>query len=163
MANGEVGGVTTHYPSGELLPIFDAARRYAADSVPLVVFGGREYGAGSSRDWAAKGTKLLGVRAVIVRSFERIHRSNLAGMGVLPCEFADADTDSASLNLRGDETVAIKGLDAGVSPQMRAELRIRYADGKEASAPLIVRIDTPAEAAYFKRGGILPFVLEELR
>ena len=130
MVPGVEGGVTVHYPSGERLPIYDAAMRYAEEGVPLVVFAGKEYGTGSSRDWAAKGTRLLGVRAVIAESFERIHRSNLIGMGVLPLLFAEGMSWQA-LGLKGDETVSLKGL-ADLKPMQWLEADITYADGDDA-------------------------------
>jgi len=160
MVPGTEGGETIHYPSGEQLPIYDAAMRYQSESVPLVVFAGREYGTGSSRDWAAKGTRLLGVRAVITRSFERIHRSNLLGMGVLPLEFADGQSWK-SLEITGDETVTIKGL-AGLKPQDRVTLQITRADGSTVEAEAVARIDTEDELAYFHNGGILDYVLRGL-
>src|SRR6185312_9718175 len=124
---GVEGGVTIHYPSGERLPIYDAAMRYAQEGVPLVIFAGKEYGTGSSRDWAAKGTRLLGVRAVIAQSFERIHRSNLIGMGVLPLQFADGESWQ-TLGLSGDETVTIEGLTA-LTPRAPVTVKVTFADG----------------------------------
>jgi aconitate hydratase len=162
-ASGEVveGGYTTHYPSGERMAIYDAAMRYQKESVPLVIFAGREYGTGSSRDWAAKGTKLLGVRAVIAQSFERIHRSNLVGMGVLPLVFEEGGSWQA-LGLKGDETVTIRGLAADLRPRQKLEAEITFADGRKTVAPLICRIDTLDELEYFKNGGILHYVLRQL-
>ncbi len=157
MLAGVEGGMTRHYPSGDEMPIYDAAMRYAAESVPLVVFGGREYGMGSSRDWAAKGTALLGVRAVIAESFERIHRSNLVGMGVLPLLFREG-TDRRSLGLKGDEVIDILGLDE-LRPRMELEMVIHRAGGGEERVPVICRVDTVDEVAYYKHGGILPYVL----
>jgi aconitate hydratase len=155
------GGVTLHQPSGEQMPIYEAAMKYVAEGIPTVVFGGEEYGTGSSRDWAAKGTLLLGVRAVIVKSFERIHRSNLVGMGVLPFEFKGADT-VASLGIKGDETIDIRGIEGDLKPQQDATLVIRSKDGSAREVPLRLRIDTPIEVDYYLHGGILPFVLREL-
>ncbi|WP_332681111.1 aconitate hydratase AcnA [Bosea sp. (in: a-proteobacteria)] len=155
--NGREGGYTIHYPSKEELPIYDAAMRYAAEKVPLVVFAGVEYGNGSSRDWAAKGTNLLGVKAVIAQSFERIHRSNLVGMGVVPFTLAEG-TSWASLDLKGDETVTIKGL-ATVKPRQMLEAEITSADGKIKKVPILCRIDTLDELDYFKNAGILHYVL----
>ena len=155
------GGITFHQPSGEQMPIYEAAMKYIAEGVPTVVFGGEEYGTGSSRDWAAKGTLLLGVRAVIVKSFERIHRSNLVGMGVLPFQFKGSDT-VASLGIKGDETIDIRGVDGEIKPQQDATLVIRRADGSVKEVPLLLRIDTPIEVDYYQHGGILPFVLREL-
>ncbi len=161
IVHGTEGGVTTHQPSGEQMTIYDAAVRYAAEGVPLVVFTGEEYGAGSSRDWAAKGTRLLGVRAVIAKSFERIHRSNLVGMGVLPLQFRD-DVSAQKLRLDGTESFDILGIENGVRPRGLATLVITRAGGGIVEVPLIVRIDTPVEAGYFSNGGILPFVLKTL-
>ncbi|MDQ6915168.1 MAG: aconitate hydratase [Actinomycetota bacterium] len=154
LAPGTEGGVTIHLPSGEQTSIYDAAMRYAEEDTPLVVLAGKEYGSGSSRDWAAKGTKLLGVRAVIAESFERIHRSNLVGMGVLPLQFADGDSVE-SLGLTGQETFSIHGLEGGAAHEVTV-----HADGREFRAR--VRIDTPKEAEYFRHGGILQYVLREL-
>jgi aconitate hydratase len=142
------------------MPIYDAAMRYKAEGVPLVIFAGKEYGTGSSRDWAAKGTRLLGVRAVIAQSFERIHRSNLVGMGVLPLVFEDG-MSWQTLHLKGDETVSIAGL-AGLKPLAELLATITYADGSSRELPLICRIDTLDELAYFRTGGILHYVLRGL-
>ncbi len=155
------GGFTIMQPSGERLPIYDAAMRYEAEKVPLVVFAGREYGTGSSRDWAAKGTKLLGVRAVIAQSFERIHRSNLVGMGVLPLVFEEG-TSWQTLGLKGDETVTIHGLGETLKPRQTLHAEIVSADGARRSVPLTCRIDTLDELEYFRNGGILPYVLRQL-
>jgi len=156
----EEGGVTLFQPGGAKMPIYDAAMKYVAAGVPTVVFGGEEYGTGSSRDWAAKGTQLLGVKAVIAKSFERIHRSNLVGMGVLPLQFK-AGEDVASLGIRGDETFEITGL-ANLRPQQDVTLVIARADGGRREAKVLCRIDTPIEIDYFQHGGILPYVLREL-
>ena len=156
------GGVTTHYPSADQLSIYDAAMRYKAEGVPLVVFAGKEYGTGSSRDWAAKGTLLLGVRAVVAESFERIHRSNLVGMGVLPLTFAEG-TSWQSLGLTGTEIVSIVGLAGGeLEPRQILEADIAMSDGKIAKVPLTCRIDTFDELEYFRHGGILQYVLRQL-
>ncbi|MGA8446548.1 MAG: aconitate hydratase, partial [Roseiarcus sp.] len=155
------GGCTIHQPSGERMAIYDAAMRYQAEKVPLVVFAGREYGTGSSRDWAAKGTKLLGVRAVIAQSFERIHRSNLVGMGVLPLVF-DEGTSWISLGLKGDETVTIHGLGETLKPRQTLHAEIKHADGRMSRVPLMCRIDTLDELEYFRNDGILPYVLRQL-
>jgi aconitate hydratase len=155
------GGLTIHQPSGEQMSIYDAAMKYQADSVPTVVFGGEEYGTGSSRDWAAKGTQLLGVKAVIARSFERIHRSNLVGMGVLPLQFK-GDDSAASLGITGEETFDIMGLERDIKPQQDATLVIRKPDGSSRTVSLKLRIDTPIEVDYYRHGGILPFVLRQL-
>jgi aconitate hydratase len=156
----EEGGVTLFQPSGEKLFIYDAAMKYMAAGTPTIVFGGEEYGTGSSRDWAAKGTQLLGIKAVIARSFERIHRSNLVGMGVLPLQFKGQDSWQ-SLGIRGDELFDIE-LAAQIAPQQEATLVITAADGKRRKVPLVLRIDTAIEVDYFKHGGILPFVLRQL-
>jgi len=157
----EEGGVTLFQPSGEKMYIYDAAMKYVAAGTPTVVFGGEEYGTGSSRDWAAKGTQLLGVKAVIARSFERIHRSNLVGMGVLPCQFKGGDS-AASLGITGDETFDVTGVEAGIKPQMDVTLTIRRRDGSVQQVPVLLRIDTPIEVDYYLNGGILPFVLRDL-
>jgi len=157
----EEGGVTLLQPTGEKLPIYDAAMKYIAQGTPTVVFGGEEYGTGSSRDWAAKGTQLLGVKAVVAKSFERIHRSNLVGMGVLPCQFKGSDT-AASLGITGDEIFDITGIEAGIRPQMDVTLTIRRKDGTVKTVPVLLRIDTPIEVDYYLNGGILPYVLREL-
>jgi len=157
----EEGGVTLFQPSDEKLAIYDAAMKYIAEGTPTIVFGGEEYGTGSSRDWAAKGTQLLGVKAVVAKSFERIHRSNLVGMGVLPCQFKGSDT-WASLGIKGDETFDITGTEAGIKPQMDVKLTIHRRDGTSKEVPLLLRIDTPIEVDYYLNGGILPFVLREL-
>jgi aconitate hydratase len=155
------GGLTKHWPDGEELSIYNAAMKYQAEGVPLVVFAGAEYGNGSSRDWAAKGTRLLGVRAVIAESFERIHRSNLVGMGVLPLTFAPG-TSWKSLGLKGDEQVTIHGLSDGLKPRQMMEATLTYADGLTKKVPLLCRIATEDELEYFKNGGILPYVLRQL-
>jgi aconitate hydratase len=154
------GGVTKHFPSGETLAIYDAAMKYQAEGRPLVVFAGKEYGTGSSRDWAAKGTKLLGVRAVITESFERIHRSNLVGMGVLPLQFKEEGWQK--LGLTGEEIVSIRGLE-NLGPRVTLTVELyRPTDGRIARFPVICRIDTPTELEYFKNGGVLPYVLRNL-
>ena len=155
------GGMTRHLPSGEEMPIYDAAMKYKAEGVPLVIFGGKEYGTGSSRDWAAKGTFLLGVKAVIVESFERIHRSNLVGMGVLPLVFKDG-VDRKSLNIVGDELIDIVGLEDAITPRMELSLVIHRANGTVDTVPVICRIDTVDEVAYYQHGGILQYVLREM-
>ena len=142
------------------MPIFDAAMRYQQEKIPTIVIGGEEYGTGSSRDWAAKGTQLLGVRAVIARSFERIHRSNLVGMAVLPLQFTGNDS-AATLELCGDETFDLLGLD-DIQPLQNVTLVIHRADGSTRHVPLLLRIDTPIEVDYFRHGGILPYVLRQL-
>ncbi|MBV8350846.1 MAG: aconitate hydratase AcnA [Verrucomicrobia bacterium] len=162
MVPGVEGGVTIHQPSGERISIFDAAVRYQKERVPLVVIAGHEYGTGSSRDWAAKGTRLLGVKAVIAASFERIHRSNLVGMGVLPLQFGEG-VNSQSLRLDGSETYSIRGLSNGVMrPRQQVLLEIGRKDGSKETVSLTLRIDTPIEVDYYRHGGILPFVLREI-
>ena len=155
------GGVTLMQPSGEQLPIYDAAMKYIAQGTPTVVFGGEEYGTGSSRDWAAKGTQLLGVKAVIAKSFERIHRSNLVGMGVLPCQFKGSDT-VASLGIKGDEEFDILGIDGAIKPQQDVTLVIKRKDGSRREVKVLLRIDTSIEVDYYRHGGIMPYVLREL-
>jgi aconitate hydratase len=158
MLPGVEGGFTRYFPkagAAEQLAIYDAAMKYAGDGVPLVVIAGELYGSGSSRDWAAKGTLLLGVRAVIAKSIERIHRSNLIGMGVLPLQFLPGE-DAASLGLTGDETISIDGIAAGVTPKKRLTVR---AGGK--SFEVIARVDTPQEVEYIAHGGILQYVLRQ--
>lgn len=155
------GGITIHQPSGEKMAIYDAAMKYVADGVPTMIFGGEEYGTGSSRDWAAKGTQLLGVKAVIVRSFERIHRSNLVGMGVLPLQFI-GDDSVQTLGITGKEIFDLKGLDGEIKPQQTATLVIHREDGTTQEVTVLLRIDTPIEVDYYKHGGILPFVLRQL-
>jgi aconitate hydratase len=161
MVPGVEGGVTIHYPSREQLPIYDAAMRYKSERVPLVVFAGKEYGTGSSRDWAAKGTALLGIRAVICQSFERIHRSNLIGMGVIPLVF-DEGTSWQTLGLTGSELVTIRGLHGDLKPRQRMIADIVAANGSLKRVPLVCRIDTLDELEYFKNGGILQYVLRQL-
>jgi aconitate hydratase len=155
------GGLTLMQPSGEQTYIYDAAMQYIAQGTPTVIFGGEEYGTGSSRDWAAKGTQLLGVKAVIAKSFERIHRSNLIGMGVLACQFKNGES-ADSLGLVGDESFDITGLEAGIKPQMDVTLTITRKDGSKHVTTLLLRIDTPIEVDYYLHGGILPYVLREL-
>ena len=161
MVPGVEGGVTVHQPDGDRTSIYDAAMKYQEEGVPLVVIAGQEYGTGSSRDWAAKGTRLLGVKAVIVQSFERIHRSNLVGMGVLPCQFKEG-TNAASLGLDGTQTFDVIGLEDGVRPQKDLNLVIHRASGKTEEVPVTLRIDTPIEIDYYQHGGILPYVLRQL-
>jgi aconitate hydratase len=155
------GGVTLLQPSGEPMSIYDAAMRYLAEGRPTVVFAGEEYGTGSSRDWAAKGTQLLGVKAVVARSFERIHRSNLVGMGVLPCQFT-GDDSVQSLGIRGDEVFDILGIDGDIRPQQELTLVIKRKDGTRQEVKVLLRIDTPIEIDYYRHGGILPYVLRQL-
>ncbi|MGF6536559.1 MULTISPECIES: aconitate hydratase AcnA [Paraburkholderia] len=155
------GGLTIHQPSGENMSIYDAAMKYIDAGTPTVVLAGEEYGTGSSRDWAAKGTQLLGVKAVVARSFERIHRSNLVGMGVLPLQFKGSDSVQ-SLGITGEETFDVEGLGDDFKPQQEVTLVIRGKDGKEKRVAVLLRIDTPIEVDYYKHGGILPFVLRSL-
>ena len=157
------GGYTIHIPSGDRLSIYDAAVRYMGEGTPLVVFGGKEYGTGSSRDWAAKGTRLLGVSAVIVESFERIHRSNLIGMGVLPLQFKDG-ADRKSLELTGNEIVDIRlpEGESGVSTGQELIVVITRESGEKVEVPVTSRLDTDNEIAYFKAGGILQYVLNNV-
>ena len=161
LAPGTEGGITRHMPEGTEMPVYDAAMKYQAEGVPLVVFAGKEYGTGSSRDWAAKGTRLLGVRAVIAESFERIHRSNLVGMGVLPLELPEGTTRN-SLGLDGSEQIDLEGVAGGITPRMTVTCRIRRADGLMQEVPLRCRIDTTDEADYYRHGGILHYVLRGL-
>jgi aconitate hydratase len=161
MVPGVEGGVTIYHPAGEQMSIYDAAVKYQGEGVPLVILAGHEYGTGSSRDWAAKGTRLLGVKAVVAASFERIHRSNLVGMGVLPLQFAEG-TSAQTLGLDGSETYAVTGLSDTIQPGQTLTLEISGQDGKRESVPVKLRIDTPIEIDYYRHGGILPFVLREL-
>jgi aconitate hydratase len=167
MVPGVEGGVTIYQsagnqPVGERTSIYDAAMKYQADGIPLVVIAGQEYGTGSSRDWAAKGTRLLGVKAVIAQSFERIHRSNLVGMGVLPCQFKEG-TNAATLGLDGSETFDLIGLEAeAVRPRKDLTLVIHRVSGKTEEIPVTLRIDTPIEIDYYQHGGILPYVLRQI-
>lgn len=161
MVPGTEGGVTVHHPDGEQMSIFDAAMKYEKEKVPLVILAGHEYGTGSSRDWAAKGTRLLGVRAVIAASFERIHRSNLVGMGVLPLQFAEG-TSATSLHLDGSELFSITGLSDTIAPGQELSLEIKRKRGQAEAIPIKLRIDTPIEVDYYRHGGILQFVLRQL-
>ena len=161
MVPGVVGGMTIYQPVGEEMSIYDASLIYRDLGVPLMIFAGQEYGTGSSRDWAAKGTALLGVKAVIAQSFERIHRSNLVGMGVLPCQFKEG-VNAQTLGLDGSEKFDMIGLEDGLRPQMDVTLRIQRAGGETEEVPLTLRIDTPIEVDYYLNGGILPYVLRQL-
>jgi aconitate hydratase len=161
MVPGVEGGVTIYHPGAERMSIYDASMRYQSEGVPLVIIAGQEYGTGSSRDWAAKGTRLLGVKAVVAQSFERIHRSNLVGMGVLPCQFKD-DTSAASLRLDGSERFDLLGIEDGIEPREEIRLVIRRASGAIEEIPVTLRIDTPIEVDYYHHGGILPYVLRQL-
>ncbi|MBV9648480.1 MAG: aconitate hydratase, partial [Candidatus Eremiobacteraeota bacterium] len=159
---GVEGGGTRHLTDGERLSIFDAAMRYKAEGTPLIVLAGKEYGSGSSRDWAAKGPALLGIRAVIAESFERIHRSNLIGMGILPLEYRAPDT-GASLGLTGEETYDIAGLSEQLTPGATLGVVAHKLDGQDIRFQAVIRIDTPDEADYYRHGGILQYVLRQLR
>jgi aconitate hydratase len=162
MAPGTEGGLTIHQPSGQKMSIYDAAMKYQAENVPLVIIAGQEYGTGSSRDWAAKGTRLLGAKAVIVESFERIHRSNLVGMGVLPLVFKDGMT-AKDLKLDGTELFDLTGLAGGIKPRMDVPCTITRKDGSKENIMLWCRIDTADEVEYFRHGGILHYVLRKLK
>jgi aconitate hydratase len=161
MLGGEEGGNTLYQPTGEKMSIYDAAMKHIDAGTPLIIIAGQEYGTGSSRDWAAKGTNLLGVKVVVAQSFERIHRSNLVGMGVLPLQFKEGTT-AQTLKLDGQETYDVVGLDATLKPQQDLTLQITRQDGGVESVPVRCRIDTPIEIDYYQHGGILPFVLRQL-
>jgi aconitate hydratase len=161
LAPGTEGGVTRHLPDGEAMSIFDAAERYREERVPLLILAGKEYGSGSSRDWAAKGTLLLGVRAVIAESFERIHRSNLIGMGVLPLQFPDGES-AETLGLTGEELFTITGIAEGFAPGKIMSVRAVSAAGTVKEFTAVSRVDTPNEGDYYRHGGILPFVLRSM-
>jgi aconitate hydratase len=161
MLPGVEGGVTLHWPDGEQMSIYDAAMRYKAEGVPLIVLAGKEYGSGSSRDWAAKGTLLLGVKAVLAESFERIHRSNLVGMGVLPLVFKPGDNVD-SLGLTGKEVFTIQGLSNHIAPKSEVTVTARREDGSTLTFQAIARLDTPIEVNYYRNGGILHTVLRNL-
>jgi aconitate hydratase len=160
LAPGTEGGVTRHLPDGAQTSIFEASQRYIADGVPLVILAGKEYGSGSSRDWAAKGTALLGVKAVIAESYERIHRSNLIGMGVLPLQFSDGESRE-SLGLTGEETFEITGIAGGDTVPREITVKAASESGDK-SFTVTVRIDTPGEQEYYRHGGILQYVLRSL-
>jgi len=161
MAPGTEGGYTVHLPDGEQMFIYDASVKYQKDGVPLLIIAGKEYGSGSSRDWAAKGVMLLGVKAVIAESFERIHRTNLVGMGVLPLQFAPGE-NAASLGLTGRESFHIEGVKDAVETGKRVKVTAIADGGGTVSFEAVPRVDTPQEAEYFRNGGILPFVLRQL-
>jgi aconitate hydratase len=160
MVAGE-GGLTKHLPDGEQMSIYDASMRYQEEGTPLIILAGAEYGSGSSRDWAAKGTMLLGVRAVIAKSYERIHRSNLVAMGVLPLQF-EPGQDRETLALTGEETYDIDGIAEGLAPGKRLTVRATATDGSKSTFTVVCRIDTPIEVDYYAHGGILPYVLRQL-
>jgi aconitate hydratase len=161
MVPGVEGGVTLHQPSGARLDIYDAAEKYKAEGVPLVIVAGKEYGSGSSRDWAAKGTLLLGVRAVIAESYERIHRSNLVGMGVLPLQFKPGQ-NAESVGLVGTERISIAGLAGELKARQEVTVEVESAAGVKTSFAAVARLDTPVEINYYRNGGILPTVLRKL-
>jgi aconitate hydratase len=161
MVPGAEGGVTVHYPGGERASIYEASSRYQEAGIPLIILAGQEYGTGSSRDWAAKGTKLLGVRAVVAQSYERIHRSNLVGMGVLPCQFKEG-MSARTLGLNGTETYDLVGFAGGIQPRQEVTLVIHRADVGTDEVAVMLRIDTPIEVEYYRHGGILPFVLRQI-
>ena len=161
LAPGTEGGWTTRSPGGKPISIYEAAMEYQKSGIPLVIIAGKEYGTGSSRDWAAKGTLLLGVRAVIAESFERIHRSNLVGMGVLPMEFLPGET-RVTAGLSGFETFEIEGMSEEMKPRAVLTVRARGDDGSEKTFRTVSRIDTPEELSYYRHGGILPYVLRQL-
>ncbi|HSH21594.1 MAG TPA: hypothetical protein VK992_03120, partial [Candidatus Caenarcaniphilales bacterium] len=160
LAPGTEGGVTVHFPDEEQTTVYEASLRYQEEGVPLLVIGGKEYGTGSSRDWAAKGSFLLGIKAVIAQSYERIHRSNLIGMGVLPLQFMPTESAS-SLGLTGREEYDVLGLAEGLSPRMEVTVRARH-DGRERRFRAICRLDGPIDVGYYRHGGILPAVLRRL-
>jgi len=161
LADGREGNWTTHLPTGEVMSVYDAAMRYQEEGTPLLVLAGKEYGSGSSRDWAAKGTRLLGVRAVIAESYERIHRSNLIGMGVLPLQFLQGQS-AESLGLTGREVYEIRGIADGLTPGQTLPVRATREDGSTFEFQVLVRLDSPTELEYYRHGGILQMVLRRL-
>ena len=161
LAGGREGGVTEHLPSGEVTTIFDAATRYQAEGTPLLLIAGREYGSGSSRDWAAKGPLLLGVRAVIAESYERIHRANLVGMGILPLQFQPGET-AASLGLSGRETYTLRGIAGGLTPGGDVAVTALAAGGETIAFTVVARLDSLTDVDYHRHGGVLPLVLRQL-
>ena len=161
MTPGTEGGFTKLYPEEKVMPIYDAVVEYKKRGTDLVVFGGKEYGTGSSRDWAAKGTKLLGVKAVIAESFERIHRSNLIGVGILPLQFID-NFNRTNLNLKGSELISVKEIEKGISPSDKVTLEIKYISGEIKKIETLCRIDTKNELEYYRNGGILQYVLRNM-
>ena len=161
MVPGVEGGVTKHQPDGEVMPIYDASIKYQAAGIPLIVIAGQEYGTGSSRDWAAKGTRLLGVKVVIAQSFERIHRSNLCGMGLVPLQFPEG-VNAQTLGLDGSETFEVLGLSGDLKPMSTVTLVIHRAEGRSEKLKVKSRIDTAIEVEYVRHGGILPYVLRQL-
>ena len=161
MAPGTEGGFTTLYPEGKVMPVYDAVEEYKKRGTDLIVIGGKEYGTGSSRDWAAKGTKLLGIKAVIAESFERIHRSNLIGMGILPLQFTN-NIDRKNLDLKGSELISIENIENGINPSDKIKVHIKYDNGDIKKIETLCRIDTKNELEYYKNGGILQFVLRKM-
>ena len=161
MAPGTEGGFTKLYPESKIMPIYDAVEEYKKRGTDLVVIGGKEYGTGSSRDWAAKGTKLLGVKAVIAESFERIHRSNLIGMGILPLQFIDS-VNRTNLKLLGSELISVVDIEKGIKPSDKVKLEIKYLTGDIKIIETLCRIDTKNELEYYKNGGILQYVLRNM-
>ena len=161
MALGTEGGFTKLYPEDKVMPIYDAVVEYKKRGTDLVVIGGKEYGTGSSRDWAAKGTKLLGVKTVIAESFERIHRSNLIGMGILPLQFVD-NIDRKKLNLIGSELISVMEIENGINPSDKIKVEIKYTSGEIKKIQTLCRIDTKNELEYYKNGGILQYVLRNM-
>jgi aconitate hydratase len=158
---GKEGNWTRHFPSGEDMPIYNASERYQADGTPLIVLAGKEYGTGSSRDWAAKGTLLLGVSAVIAESYERIHRSNLVGMGVLPLQYSKGE-NAESLGLTGEETFSIGNIDSSLKPDARLTVAVTRPDGSTFEFEVIARVESQVDVRYYRNGGILPTVLRRL-
>ena len=161
MAPGTEGGFTTLYPEGKVMPVYDAVEEYKKRGTDLIVIGGKEYGTGSSRDWAAKGTKLLGIKAVIAESFERIHRSNLIGMGILPLQFTN-NINRKNLDLKGSELISIENIENGINPSDKIKVHIKYDNGDIKKIETLCRIDTKNELEYYKNGGILQFVLRKM-
>ena len=161
MAPGTEGGFTKLYPEGKVMPIYDAVEEYKKRGTDLVVIGGKEYGTGSSRDWAAKGTKLLGIKTVIAESFERIHRSNLIGMGILPLQFKN-NMNRVNLNLKGSELINIVEIEKGINPSDIVKIEIKYLSGDIKTIETLCRIDTKNELEYYKNGGILQYVLRNM-
>jgi aconitate hydratase len=160
MAKGKEGGYTLYIPTGQIMPIYDAAMEYQKHKVPLLIFAGSDYGMGSSRDWAAKGSNLLGIKAIVAKSYERIHRSNLVGMGILPLQFLNGDS-LESLGITGEEVFSIVGLQDKITPKQEIELHIQD-QGRLRQVKLLVRIDTPIEVEYYRQGGIMPYVLRQI-
>jgi aconitate hydratase len=161
MTPGQEGSVTVHIPTKQAMSVFDASELYIREETPLIIIAGKEYGTGSSRDWAAKGPKLLGVRAVIAESYERIHRSNLLMMGILPLQFREGESRN-TLNLDGTETYTIRGIAAGVKPRQMLPVEVTRQDGSTVTFQVLARVDAPIEWEYYRHGGILPMVLRRI-